>query len=126
MTYLFHHDAPAAADPGDELSIQVRMRKAIKNRLRGTKFVAVPNGTQRTAWSALNAKREGMSSGFPDGIVLWPGDIAFVEVKARAGSLSDNQIQWLNDLTAMGHKAGCFRSVESLMSWLLKMGAPAL
>lgn len=126
MNYAFHYDAPAVADPGDELSIQIKMRKAIKNRLRNTEFVAVPNGTQRTAWSAINAQREGMKAGFVDGLVIWPGDIAFVEVKARAGALSENQIDWLNRLTRMGHKAGCFRSVETLMAWLIEQGAPAL
>lgn len=124
MNYQFHHDAPASSDPGDELSIQLKMRKAIKSRFRDTEFVAVPNGTQRTAWSAINAKREGMKSGFPDGMAIWPGGIAFVEVKARSGSLSENQIDWLNRLTRMGHKAGCFRSVESLATWLAQQGAP--
>jgi len=122
--FIFHYDAPAVAETGDEISIQVRIRKAIKARLRDCEFVAVPNGTQRTAWTALNAKREGMKSGFPDGMILWPGGVAFAEVKARSGALSDNQIDWLNRLTRMGHKAGCFRSVETCLAWLVANGAP--
>lgn len=124
MTHLFHVDAPAVADAGDELSIQVALRKALKLRAPGIAFIAVPNGAQRTAWAAMKAKQEGMQAGFPDAVLIWEGGIAFAEIKARAGSLSDQQHIWLNYLTKCGFPAGVFRSVETCISWLEGLGAP--
>lgn len=124
MTYLFHHDLPAVADPGDELSIQVALRKELKKRAPGIAFVAVPNGAQRTAWAAMKAKAEGLQAGFPDCMLIWEGGIAFAEIKARAGSLSDQQHVWLNHLTKCGFPVGVFRSVETCLAWLEGLGAP--
>ena len=122
MTYLFHVDSPAVADAGSEVEIQIALRKALK--LTPCAFVAVPNGAQRTAWAAMKAKQEGLQSGFPDGMVIWPGGIAFVEIKTRSGSLSEQQHIWLNFLTKSGHACGVFRSVKSCLSWLSDRGAP--
>lgn len=120
---LFHIDSPAVADDGSEVEIQIRLRKALKLR-PGIAFVAVPNGAQRTAWAAIKAKQEGLQAGFPDGMVIWPGGIAFVEIKARSGSLSEAQHVWLNYLTNAGHPCGVFRSVDSCLAWLSRQGAP--
>jgi hypothetical protein len=124
VTPIFHVDAPAVADAGDELSIQVALRKALKARAPGVAFVAVPNGAQRTAWAAMKAKQEGLAAGFPDALILWKGGYAFPEIKARSGSLSDQQHVWLNYLTNAGHPCGVFRSVTSCLSWLAGLGAP--
>lgn len=123
MTPLFHIDAKAVADTGDELSIQVRLRKALK-KAPSIAFIAVPNGAQRTAWAGIKAKQEGLQPGFPDGIVIWPGGIAFVEIKTRAGDLSDQQHIWLNWLTKAGFNVGVFRAVETCLWWLFDLGAP--
>lgn len=123
-SHLFHVDSPAVADGGSEVEIQISLRKALK--LTPCAFVAVPNGAQRTAWAAMKAKQEGLQAGFPDGMVIWPGGIAFVEIKARSGSLSESQHIWLNFLTKAGHPCGVFRSVKSCLSWLSERGAPVL
>lgn len=125
MDYLFHVDARAVADEGDELSIQRRLRKAISQRLTGASFVAIPNGGQRSAWAGIKAKQEGMSAGFPDAMVLWTGDLAFVEIKTATGVLSDQQHIWLNWLVQNGFKVGVFRSVATCIDWLIAQGAPA-
>lgn len=120
---LFHIDSPAVADPGSEIEIQIALRKALK--LTQCAFVAVPNGAQRTAWAAIKAKQEGLQAGFPDGLVMWPGGgIAFVEIKARSGSLSEQQHIWLNWLTKAGFACGVFRSVNTCLDWLAEQGAP--
>lgn len=124
MKYLFHVDPPSVADAGDELSIQVALRKELKRRAPGIAFVAVPNGAQRTAWAAMKAKQEGMQAGFPDCMILWQGGCAFAEIKARTGSLSDQQHIWLNWLTQAGHSCGVFRSVATCIDWLAELGAP--
>lgn len=119
---LFHIDSPAVADAGSEVEIQIALRKALKPT--PCAFVAVPNGAQRSAWAAMKAKQEGLQTGFPDGMIIWPGGIAFVEIKARSGSLSEQQHIWLNFLTKAGFNAGVFRSVRSCMAWLSEQGAP--
>jgi hypothetical protein len=123
MTYLFHMDPASVADAGDELSIQIALRKALK-KTPAVAFVAVPNGAQRTAWAAMKAKQEGMSAGFPDGIIIWDGGIAFAEIKAKNGSLSEQQHVWLNYLVKTGHHCGVFRSVATCLDWLRGLGAP--
>lgn len=120
--YLFHHDPPAVADPGDELSIQVALRKALK-AYPHLAFVAIPNGAQRTAWAAMKAKQEGLQAGFPDCCVMGPGGaIAYLEIKARAGSLSEQQHIWLNWLHKAGFRVGVFRSVATAMQALSDWG----
>ena len=121
-SYLFHVDSPAVADAGSEIKIQIALRKALK--LTKVAFVAVPNGAQRTAWAAIKAKQEGLQAGFPDGMCIWDGGIAFVEIKARSGSLSEQQHIWLNFLTKAGHRCGVFRSVRTCLDWLAEQGAP--
>lgn len=124
--FLFHCDPPAVADPGAEIDIQVRLQVKIKKIAPTIRLVAVPNGMKTSAWGAMQARREGMSSGFPDLIAIGPSDglIAFLEVKAKAGSLSDTQIAWLTHLHLAGFKVGCFRSVDTACQFLRRCGLP--
>ena len=124
VTYPFHVDPPSVADAGDEIAIQTRLRSRMKTFAPTVRLVAVPNGMKTTAWSAMKARREGMSSGFSDLIALAPGHIAFLEIKARTGSLSGEQINWLNWLTSAGFACGCFRSVETAIAFLREQGFP--
>lgn len=126
MTYLFHHDPPKVADSGSEVAIQTRLRGRIRmlsgNQIR---LVAVPNGMKTTAWSAMNAKREGMSAGFVDLIAIArPKLVAFLEIKAHDGALSPDQINWLNWLHSAGFSVGCFRSVETAIKFLRERDFP--
>lgn len=126
MTYLFHVDPPSVADPGDEISIQTRFRSRCKMLAPGVRVAAIPNAGKRTAWSAMQAKREGMSAGFPDIICFWDGGHALLEFKARNGSLDTNQIDWLNFLHRCGHPCGVFRSAASAIEFLRALGAPVM
>lgn len=122
---LFHVDPPAVADAGDELSIQVALRKAIKMRGPAMRFAAMPNGAQRTVWAAMKAKAEGLTAGFADCIIQWPGGgIAFPELKTRTGQLSEQQHIWLNWNAQAGFNVGVFRSVTTCLLWLAALGAP--
>lgn len=114
------------ADEGDELSIQVRLRNRLKLVAPKVRLVATPNAGKRTAWAAQKAKREGMSPGFPDANILWPGAIAFIEIKPRTGTLSPDQIDWLNWLFKAGFPCGCFRSVDRMINFLRDAGAPIM
>lgn len=132
MKYAFHYDERSVADPGDELSIQVRLRSRLRILAPGVRLVATPNAGKRTAWAAMKAKAEGMQAGWPDITCLWsngtgvtavPG-VAFLELKARDGSLSVPQIGTLNWLHNAGFPCGCFRSVETAIEFLRQAGAP--
>ncbi|MFC0302756.1 VRR-NUC domain-containing protein [Rhizorhabdus histidinilytica] len=122
--YLFHVDPRANAEQGDELAIQVRMRTTLLKIAPKLRFVATPNGARRTMWEARKSKAEGLAAGFPDATILWPGGIAFVEIKARNGSLSVDQINWLNWLTQAGFNCGVFNNSASLFAKLREWGAP--
>ncbi len=124
MNTLFHVDPPGVADHGDELSIQVALRKALKPCASKVRLVAIPNGAQRTAWAAMKAKQEGLAAGFPDCMILWSGGVAFVEIKARSGALSEAQHVWLNWMHLAGHNVAVFRSVNTCLAWLKSLGAP--
>jgi len=127
MKYLFPYDPPSAADSGDEIGIQTRLRSRMRNIAPTVRLVATPNAGKRTAWAAMQAQREGMFKGFPDLKALWdPQGIAFLEIKQRAGSLTTEQISWLNWLHQAGFACGCFRSVDSAVAFLRLQGAPFL
>ena len=127
MTYLFHFDPPAVADPGDELAIQVRLRARCKMLAPAMRLVAPPNGAKRTAYAAMKAKAEGMAKGFPDLSAIGPDQfIAFLEIKARGGSVSPEQIDTLNFLHRCGFPCGVFRSVDTAVAFLIDAGAPFL
>lgn len=124
--YLFHVDPPSVADPGDELAIQVRLRTRMKMVAPEIRLVATPNAGKRTAYATLKAKQEGLSKGFPDLNAFAPGKIAFLELKTRTGSLSGEQIDWLNWLHQAGFPCGCFRSVATAEAFLREQGFPFL
>lgn len=124
--YIFPYDPPALADDGDELSIQVRLRNRLKLVAPQVRFVATPNAGKRSFGAAGRAKQEGMSAGFPDANVLWPGGIAFLEIKQKRGSLSPAQVDWLNWLHKAGFPCGCFRSVDRMIDFLRAKGAPIM
>jgi len=124
--HIFHYDPPSLADDGDELSIQVRLQARLKLVAPTIRFVATPNAGKRSFGAAARAKREGMSAGFPDANIMWPGGIAFVEIKQKRGSLSPAQIDWLNWLHKAGFPCGCFRSVDRIIDFLRAAGAPIM
>jgi hypothetical protein len=124
--YLFPVDPPSVADSGDEVGIQTRFRTRMKMAAPSVRLFAIPNAGKRTAWSAMQVKREGLVTGFPDIGCHWEGGIAFVEFKTRTGALSNDQIRELNQLHANGHPCGVFRSADTAIAWLRSLGAPFL
>jgi hypothetical protein len=132
MKYLFHVDDRSVADQGDELSIQVRFRSRMKMLAPSVRIVATPNAGKRTAWAAIKAKSEGMAKGFPDVNCYWSNGLdeaavpgfAVLEFKDRSGSLSPDQVDWLNFLHRAGFPCGCFRSTDTAIAFLRKHGAP--
>lgn len=126
MKFPFPYDEPSVADSGDEIAIQTRLRSRIRMLGAGkVRAIAFPNAGKRTAWAAMQAKREGMASGIPDlEVKAAPGLTAHLEIKARTGSLSTDQVNWLNWLHSAGFPCGCFRSVDTAIIALRKWGFP--
>lgn len=124
--YPFHVDPRAIADPGSELSIQSRFRGRMKMLAPTVRIFAVPNAGRRTQWEALRAKQEGMVAGIPDCVCLWPGGTAWIEFKAKTGTLSKAQEEWLTWLHKAGHICGVFRAPDTAVAFLRAAGAPFL
>ena len=90
------------------------------------RFVAVPNGTFIASRAGRGkVRREGLSKGFPDAIIVGTGRnrcrTAFAEIKAK-GSLSEWQHAWLTALHEAGHDCGLFRSEHTLADFLRQRG----
>lgn len=110
---------------------EIQIQAGFRNRLRyiapAVSCVAVPNAAKRTQWAAHQAKKEGLSAGFPDVMCIWAGGgICFIEFKAEKGRLSDNQREWLDRLTQRGFVAGVARSIDDAVAILSRAGAPVM
>ena len=110
-----------------EADLAQALRKRLYYNAPTVHLVAVPNGGKRTLWAARQAKKEGLASGFPDLVALWPArGVAFIELKLPKGKVSDNQTEWLARLDYMGHDSAVCRSVDEAVAFLRKCGAPVM
>lgn len=108
-----------------EIQEQQAFRKRMYYAAPEVKLVAVPNAARRTQWEQQRAKKEGLATGFPDLLCVWPGGgIAFVEMKTRTGRVSDQQHEWIERLTRYGFPAAICRSADAAMTFLRECGAP--
>lgn len=87
---------------------------------------AVPNGTYTPSMAARGrAVKEGAAKGYPDLIIdgLGPnaGKVCRAEIKA-GGDVSLSQYAMLNRLHEGGHLCGIFRSLDTLIGFLLANG----
>ena len=110
-----------------EIDIQQAFRKRLYYVAPRVHVVAVPNAGKRTRWAAGQAKREGMSAGFPDVVCLWPArGVAFIEFKRPGGLISDNQLDWHMRLHDMGHDICLAYSADQAIDFLRSCGAPIM
>jgi hypothetical protein len=120
------------ADGLSEIAIVTRFRSRARIQCPAVRIVGIPNASKRGQWAVNQAKREGMSSGFPDMMCIWmpgPGDrgIAFIEWKREhGGRLSLNQIEWLARLKDMGFPAVVSSDPDHALDFLREAGAPFL
>lgn len=119
---LYHYDLPAVAPKNaSEISIQASCKMRVEREFQA-RWVAVPNGTYiASAAGRGKARREGLSKGFPDAMIVGhgpnAGKIAFPEIKAKS-DLREEQDAWLTYLSLNGFQTGVFRSQETLAAWL--------
>lgn len=101
------------------------LQSAIKNRLalHGIVCVAVPNEGRRSAILGRAMKATGLLPGFPDLLVMQaPGRIAFLEVKAPAGRVSEAQKTCHELLNRLGFFVRVVRSQEDAIEALHQAG----
>lgn len=107
-----------------EISIVTLFRSRARIICPGVSIVAIPNAAKRTRWAANQAKREGISAGFPDVMCLWNGRVAFIEFKTAKGQLSDNQKDWHERLNDLGLPVTVSRDPDHALEFLREQGAP--
>ncbi len=111
--------------------LEIDIQSAFKKRLYYTapriKVVAIPNAGRRTPWETRQAKKEGLATGFPDLLCLWPGaGVAMIEFKRPGGRTSDNQREWHQRLADMEHRVCVAYSVNQAIDFLRSCGAPIM
>lgn len=111
-----------------ELQIVTRFRSRARIRCPEVSVVGIPNAAKRGQRAMNQARREGAAWGFPDVMCLWPGGgVAFIEFKReQGGRLSLNQMEWIQRLTAMGHRAIVSSDPDHALEFLRQCGAPVL
>jgi len=126
-SFPFSYQPPREAEPGTEAQIQARLIAALRLRAPSVRVVSVPNEGLRSVGAAARLRATGMRAGFPDLIVLGPdGRCAFLEMKARGGSLSKEQVGWCFWLAQMGFPVAVFRDHMAACEWLRSLGFPVL
>lgn len=75
-------------------------------RSQGFYVFAVPNGQRLTLKRAILAKREGLTSGVSDLIIVLKDRVCFVEIKNPAGSgrQSESQREFEREVEGRGHE----------------------
>lgn len=122
--YLYFVE-PKDNDPASELSRQSLFIKAMSyTDSKKVDVIAVPNGSKRTPWQQIQAKREGMKAGASDLIVTWDGGIVFAEFKDGQAMPRKEQHKWLNQKVIWGFNTGVFRTAAGLILFLHRNGAP--
>ena len=126
----WHFDEPNVAKDAygrrpSEIAIQASIVKGLPLVIPCT-VTAVPNGTYTPSYAAkARAKREGVSTGYPDIIIdgIGPnaGKVCRAEIKAGT-DVSPEQFHRLNLLADNGHLCGVFRSLDTLIGFLVANG----
>ena len=98
---------------------------------------ATPNAAKRGFKAQRQAKQEGLMAGVFDLTFAW--DVAHAaddrptvcwaemkgyDARGTAGKLSQPQIDWGNRMARNGHAVACFFSAQSVIDWLVSLGAP--
>lgn len=71
-----------------------------RKNYEGVRIIAIPNGGHRNIVTAVRLKSEGVTPGVPD--MLIPAWNLWIEMKRKkGGSLSKNQLDWINYLRSV-------------------------
>lgn len=81
----------------------------------GDFLLAIPNGRKRHISEAIKLKKEGVKKGVCDMFFAYPSypfSGLWMEIKSKSGKLSDDQLKWIELMTAVGFMAVVFNTVD--------------
>jgi len=85
---------------------------------------AIPNGGIRHKGVAQRLKDEGVRRGTPDIFICLPeGRIAWLEMKAKAGTLSPEQKAFRDKVLALGHHHAVAKTIDEALAFLTSIDA---
>ncbi|WP_028164082.1 VRR-NUC domain-containing protein [Bradyrhizobium elkanii] len=109
-----------------EHQLQVRVLEILAYTKRPEIFVfAIPNQSNRHIRNAVRMKAEGLRSGIADLCILFPrdeGSVAWLELKKRGGSLTDEQKGFRAICQRLGIRWAVAKSVEEALAVLQGWG----
>jgi hypothetical protein len=109
----------------EEWCTQTHVAELLRRHLPAGVFATALENAPRTALSGLLQKRRGTRAGLPDLLVIWRGEIAFVELKSCRGLASKAQKQVRDELLSVGVKWWWLaRSPRACMLALHRSGVP--
>ena len=124
---LFRVDAPDGKRHLAEIDRQATFRRIMRECAPRVTLYANANAGRRRPGQA---RKEGIRSGVFDMTGAWPlRCIAFPEFKGydssgRAGTLSEDQIRWGNEMLEIGHHVASFFDPMAAVLWFKEIGAP--
>lgn len=109
------------AESNTQVAIVSLLRRALPSSYR---VISVPNGRfQADPKTIARLKREGLTPGVFDLLILRnDGWFASLEVKAEAGKLSPDQVEWSDWLAAGGASQAVVRSLDEAVAALEQFG----
>jgi hypothetical protein len=114
-----------AALPFSEHAFQTMVCEYMTRAVRPELYwSAIENGGRRSMSVAVKLKRAGLKPGSPDLYIMLPeGRIAWLELKAKGGSLSIEQKAFRDVCKRLGHYWAVARTLDEVISYLAKVGA---
>ena len=82
------------------------------------------NGAHLTGAQAAQAQARGVRAGVPDLVLTVRGRVAWAEIKAGRGRLSDAQKAWLDHARRRGEPVFVLRSIADAEAMLESLGVP--
>jgi hypothetical protein len=85
----------------------------------------LPFGENRSAITGARLKRMGTKRGWPDYLLMHPGGVLAIELKADKGRPSEQQVEFCNAFHALGHVYRICRSLDDVDAALAAVGIAA-
>ena len=100
---------------------------ATMERLGLLTYTAIPNGSVLAGDKAQRArqmsmlKATGLRPGFPDLMLIFPGNVAFAELKSEKGVLSPAQKEWRDLLERFGFAWRLLKSLDEMVDYVTEL-----
>jgi hypothetical protein len=109
---------PRHNGPESEAQIQAAFLAQMAKLAPRIMVLGIPNAGKRTRWEAMQRKREGMVTGFPDLVLFYDGGVMALEMKSGKGVLSKPQAAALDRLVSIGIQVAVMRSADTAIEFV--------